>query len=188
VILPTLMGTFRNLLAVAALAGCNPEVPDAPKKEPHVEVVSAPAVEAVRSGTGEQVADQTEMASKSEAISVAPGDFAKLVAFIEKNGFVVEERGVKSDHQYTFFDKQGNRHALITIKRDESDQPSLTGTVDQISVWAYKDGIKDQEHFFGYYINNEEIAPFSLPYGETNWKEKNDVKAAYDELCKKVGI
>jgi len=108
-----------------------------------------------------------------------------MVDYIEKNGFVVTERGVASDHQYTFIDSNGNRHALMTIKRDADGNPSKKGKVTQISVWAYYKGIKDQDHYFGYRIGADKITPFGSNTGE-KWKERSDVKFGYDEFLKKV--
>ena len=88
-------------------------------------------------------------------------EFNELVNFIEKDGFVITQNWVASDHQYTFFDSKWNRHALMTIKRDINNQPSLQGDVDQISIWAYKDGIKDQEHYLWYVIQKDGVKMMS---------------------------
>jgi len=119
------------------------------------------------------------------SIEVGIGDFKALVDYIEKKGFVVTERGVACDHQYTFVDSRGNRHALMTIKRDVNGKPSMTGTVTQISVWAYYKGIKDQAHYFGYRIDSDKVTPFADQY-EGEWKQRADVKFGYEEFLKKV--
>ncbi|KKP38198.1 MAG: hypothetical protein UR28_C0020G0007 [Candidatus Peregrinibacteria bacterium GW2011_GWF2_33_10] len=116
------------------------------------------------------------------SIEVKSEDFDKLVAFIEREGFLIKEPGVSCDHQYTFFDKNGNRHAMMAIKRDANGKPSKQGSVKQISVWAYHQGIRDQEHYFGYIITAEEIAP--------SWRltpeEKSEVRKAYNEILEKI--
>lgn len=118
---------------------------------------------------------------KDVSIEVNPEDFKPLVDYIEKNGFVVPQDGVPCDRQYTFFDSHRNRHAMITIKRDSDGNPSMKGKIDQISVWAYKDGIKDQKHFFGYIIKKGKIVSILGDGGD----EKN-VRFGYDEFLKKV--
>ncbi len=114
-------------------------------------------------------------------IPVGSENFTKLVDFIEKNGFVTENKGIPSDHQYTFIDSQKNRHALITIKRDDNGQPSVNGKVKQISVWAYEKGIKSQEKFFGYGITQDSV--FSFLEGEEHFLE---IKLGYEEFTKKA--
>jgi len=84
-----------------------------------------------------------------QAPTVEKANFQKMVNFIEKNGFIVNESKDGTEYQYTFFDDNSNRHALITIKRD--------GETKKISVWAYYDGIKDQKHFFSYDIEKEKV-------------------------------
>jgi hypothetical protein len=114
-------------------------------------------------------------------IPVGNEDFTKLVDFIEKNGFATGNKGILSDHQYTFIDSQKNRHALITIKRDDSGQPSVNGKVTQISVWAYEKGIRTQEKFFGYGITQDSV--FSFLEGEEHFLK---IKLGYEEFIKKV--
>ncbi len=70
-------------------------------------------------------------------IPVGEKNFEKLVNFIQNKGFAVPQRGISCDYQYTFLDTDGNRHALITIKRDKDGNPSMQGVVNHISVWAY---------------------------------------------------
>ncbi len=129
--------------------------------------------------------EQNKAISKSKEIPVGEKNFKKLVAFIEKNGFVVPQQGVPCDYQYTFFDSHGNRHALITIKRDKDGHPSINGTVSHISIWAYYKGIKDQDHYFGYGITSEKVAPFILDLDGT-WKDADAVKFGYEEFLAKV--
>lgn len=80
--------------------------------------------------------------------AVGKENFALIAKFIRTHGFDAGE----NDRQYTYFDGAGNRHAMIALADD--------GNSGQISVWGYKDGIKDQEHFFGYYINEDQYGPF----------------------------
>ena len=121
--------------------------------------------------------------STSKEIPVGQKDFQKLVSFIEKHGFIVPQNGIPSDYQYTFFDSHGNRHAMITIKRDSADNPSVNGNVTQISVWAFYGGVRDQDHYFGYYISAEKVAPFDFDGG---WKEAEDVRFGYEQFLAKV--
>ena len=118
-------------------------------------------------------------------VPVGEENFKKLVTYIEKNGFVVVERGVPCDHQYTFFDKDGNRHAMITSRRDKNFYPSMTAPVKAIDVWAYYKGIKDQKHFFGYYINEKEVKTF-LFNEEYVKKHMPAVKKGYEEFLARV--
>jgi hypothetical protein len=131
-----------------------------------------------------EVEKNTKM-SKLQEIPVGSETFKKLVAFIEKNGFPVVEKGVWSDHQYTVHDKKGNLHGLITIKRDSAGNPSTKGRVHQISVWAYEKGIQDQKHFFGYQITEETVAPYFLELNGT-WKGYENVKVGYEEFLAEV--
>ena len=132
-----------------------------------------------------KIIEKNKAVSKSMEISVGEEHFKKIVSFIEKNGFVVPQRGVPCDYQYTFFDSHGNRHAFITIKRDKDGNPSTKGTVDQISTWAYYNGIKDQDHYFGYGITSEKVAPFNLEINGV-WKHADAVRFGYEEFLKKV--
>ncbi|PKM91480.1 hypothetical protein CVU82_02695 [Candidatus Falkowbacteria bacterium HGW-Falkowbacteria-1] len=116
-------------------------------------------------------------------IIVSEIDFKKSVDFIEKKGFVVPQGEECSDYQYTFFDKAGNRYALMTIRRDDDGKASLNGVVNQISVWAYRDGIKDQEHFFGFCINKNEINSFGERIPD---EDVEIIEEAWREFLKEV--
>lgn len=133
----------------------------------------------------EQLRKANEATSKAKEIPVGQENFQKLVSFIEKRGFVVAQNDIPCDYQYTFNDSKGNRHAMMTIKRDDTGNPSMKGAVNQISVWAYYNGIRDQKHFFGYKITADKVAPF-LPEIDGTWKEADDVKLGYEEFLKKV--
>ena len=119
--------------------------------------------------------------SDRRTVPVSDTDFVALVDFIEKKGVSTGD----GDMQYTFFDSKKNRHALMTIKRDENNKPSKQGKVVQISVWAYYKGIKDQEHFFGWYIRDGEAGLFS-PEQEQEDKHFANVKFGYEEFLAKV--
>lgn len=99
-------------------------------------------------------------------LPVSDEDFELLAKFIETKGFSVDRGRTKgADHQYTFFDSNKNRHALIAIRRDENSKPSSSSPVTQISVWAYKSGIRDQNHFYGYNIVKGKGVMSYLPKG-----------------------
>lgn len=120
--------------------------------------------------------ESKEEINNSEKIEISKENFLKIVDYIEKNGFLIHSgKGKEAEHQYTFFDSKGNRHAMIAVKRD--------GVVFQVSVWAYYKGINDLQHFFGYYINEKEVGPF---LNLDTRKEKDDVKFAFDEFLQKV--
>ena len=93
-------------------------------------------------------------------IPVGEANFKKLVSYIGGKGFAITERGVACDRQYNFTDNQGTLHMMVAIKRDKDGNPSIHGTVTQISVWAYYNGIIDQKHFFGYDITAKRALPF----------------------------
>lgn len=116
---------------------------------------------------------------------VGKENFDALVTYIEKNGFLLKEKGISSDHQVTFFDTDGNRHALICLRRDSAtDKPSKTGT-PHISVWGYYKGIKDLEHFFGWYISSDEVMTFIFDEEYVS-QHMPAVKKGYDEFLAKV--
>jgi hypothetical protein len=104
-----------------------------------------------------------------------------LATYIEKYGFEVSEKGVPCDHQYTFIDKNANRHALITIRRDSLSNPSLKAPITQISVWAYYKGVKDYEHFFGYTIHPDAIYQIG-----SKSEDKIAIENGYRELLKRI--
>jgi|GEM_PF-1163300 len=131
---------------------------------------------------------EKDLATASDKLLIPVGaeNFSKLAVFIERHGFSVPQNGVPCDRQYNFVDSQGNRHALMTIRRDDAGRPSAEGKVRQISVWAYIKNIKDQEHFFGYRINEANVAPFAFEL-DGSWKNADKVKLGYEELLAKAG-
>lgn len=173
---------LRPLIAagILSLTGCN-DAGETLKTTPTDETIASTKKEIATILDDKRESTDTP---KFQPIEVAEGDFEKLVDYIEKNGFISpngNEAG--ADHQYTFFDSEGNRHALITIKRDEKKRPSMEGEVKHIAVWAHYKGIKDDEHFFSYFINENEIGPME---NHKPWKERSDVELAYRELLNKV--
>jgi hypothetical protein len=138
-------------------------------------------VEYITVDKGAKISETITVKDTTYPIPVGEENFAKLVTFIEKKGFSVPQAGIASDYQYTFFDKKGTRHALITIRRDKDGNPSLQGTVDQISVWAYYGGKKDLNHYFGYSITKERAFPFIVD--DSNVKKHIDaVREGYGEF------
>lgn len=101
-------------------------------------------------------------------IKIPEEDVKEMMKYIKKNWFKVD----KNDYQFTFFDSKWNRHAMIVV----SD--------NQISVWAYYEWKKDQEHFFGYVILNNEVI-IEIPTLE-HIKEKKDIEIALNEFIKKI--
>ncbi len=148
-------------------------------------VVSLTDTASLRFQKEEEMRKENQAISKLKEIPVGEDNFSKLVTFIEKRGFVVPQGGVPSDYQFTFFDSKGNRHAMITTRRDTEGKPSTKGTVSQISVWAYKKGIKDQKHFFGYCISPNTMHPYYLELDGT-WKGVDEATFGYNEFLKKV--
>ena len=134
---------------------------------------------------GEKVNTTIEVTTPEPLIPVGEENFQKLVSFIQTNGRIVYERGVPCDHQYTFFDEEGNRHAMITIKRDKEGHPSFNGVVNHISVWAYYKGIRDDEHFFSYEINTERAFPF-ITSDDYVQKHIEGVRLGYQTVLKKA--
>lgn len=116
-------------------------------------------------------------------IPVGEESFKKLVAYVEKNGFAVPQNGVLCDRQYTFIDKVGNRHALITIKRDDKGQPSMSGNVRQISVWAYYKGKKTQDNFFAWAITRERVRSI---LDKPSPQDLEAITRGYEEFLTKV--
>lgn len=125
-----------------------------------------------------------EQISHSKEIPVGNENFNALVSFIEKRGFVIT--GLPSNtpmgHQYTFYDSKGNRHALIA---DRYGDPHSIGTVSKIVVYGYRDGIKDQDHFFPYTITPDKVYCDMLQIDGT-WPDADRVKLGYEEFLKKA--
>ncbi len=147
---------------------------------------SVKKVTAIKITTNNKTPKKTET-EKSLSVPVGEENFNKLVNFIEKNGFVVYQRGIPSDHQYTFFDKSGNRHAMIIGRRDKNFNPSLslTDPINVINVWAHYKGIRDFKHSFCYDISKKEAHTFTsdAEYARQNMPA---IKNGYEEFLAKV--
>ncbi len=130
-------------------------------------------------------ADEVVAQAKKEAstITVGEANFNQLVSYIEKNGKLLTEKGIPCDHQVTFFDSKGTRHAFVTIERDTKGNPSKNGQVNQISVWAYLEGKKDQKHSFGYRITKESCVNF---IAEQHLQYFVSMQTGYDEFLAKA--
>ena len=74
---------------------------------------------------------------------------------------------------------------MIVSRRDTNGNPSMSGMVLSISVWAYEKGIINSQHFFGYEISKEKVYPFIWDF-DGRWGRSNDVKLAYNEFLAKV--
>lgn len=148
------------------------------KDEKQTNAVAFPADKSSETGITET---QAPKMPQVQSIPVSQEDFQAMVKFIEKNGFSTGD----GDMQYTFFDSHGNRHALMTIKRDENNKPSKQGKVVQISVWSYYEGIKDQEHFFGWQITDGKVM-LAVPDIDKNIPDFTYVKFGYQEFLAEV--
>lgn len=122
---------------------------------------------------------------RMEGVPVGEENFNKLVAFIEKHGSVVVEKGVPCDHQYTFIDSRGNEHFMITVKEDKVGNHSAKGEIKRIRVLAFKnenkDGHKDGPQF-EYLITEKSVVSTFLSSGTST----DDVKFGYEEFLAKV--
>lgn len=125
--------------------------------------------------------------TKAKEIPVGKENFEKLIAFIEKHGFTTDggRERIPCGKQYTFYDKSGYRHAFLTFKTDSAGNPSMTGTVKEVIIYGYRNGIKNQEHFFPYRINSEKVFN-DIPEIDGSWPEAEIVKKGYEEFLAKV--
>ena len=142
--------------------------------------------------TDYQKAKQTEAknlaVSKSQEIPTGTETFEKIVAYIWKHGFTITggSKNIPCGKQYTFFDSRGNRHAYLAIKTDPvTNEASMTGKVQSIFTYGYKQGIRDQEHLFPYNITAVSV---SCPILELNgtWKCVEESTFWYKEFLTKV--
>ena len=151
--------TSIGAILAFALISCSDTSEQKPAKPITRKEVHTSDVRGVR-GTNNNHSLRSE---KPRSIEIGEENFKKIAGYIQKHGFVVAmgPKGVLCGRQYTFFDKVGNRHAMIACKTDAGGQPSVTGTVTFISVWGYYKGIKDQDHFFVYQITKEKAYLFT---------------------------
>lgn len=116
----------------------------------------------------------------NEKLTIPEEEFNLLTKHIEKHGFKIDQ----GDKQVTFIDSKGTRHAFVTIKKDTAGKRSNNAKVFQISVWAYENGIRDQEHFFGYYIRKDEVGLISPQKQLSQYKSK--IQLGISELLAKA--
>lgn len=135
----------------------------------------------------DSIKKENERISHSKEIPVGTENFNKIVSFIEKHGFAVDmgPNRVMSGHQFTFYDSKGNRHGLIAGRFDANGNATKLGFVGRIIVYGYRDGIKNQEHFFPYCITPEKVYCNILELDGT-WPDADRVKFGYEEFLKKV--
>lgn len=126
---------------------------------------------------GKPVSDWME---PSTIVAISKEDFQLMVDYIKAKGFTIPDpyqRG--DDRQYTFYDSKNNRHAMIPVHLPEKGKY-------QISVWAYRDSVKDQDHFFGYEIDSEHGARTYLPDEYRKPGEVENIKRGVEEFLAKV--
>jgi hypothetical protein len=184
--------TFASLFAVLStmFAACSGDNPTMLGSAAPVATVATP--DSLTSYQKEEkVRKENVVASKAKEIPVGEETFKMIVSFIESHGFMIsggpQNISIRSGHQYTFTDRIGNRHAFLAIRRDRAGNTSLNGTVGSIFVYSYYKGIRDQDHFFSWDIDAGTVHPYLLDYTGT-WKAADDVKIAYEDFLKKVGI
>lgn len=86
-------------------------------------------------------------------LPLAPGDFKFLANLIVAKGKKVTE----SDCQYVYKDKQGNRHAMISIRRT-NHRADPQAPVSQISVWVNGKNVPEDKIFFSYIIKPDGVS------------------------------
>ncbi len=173
---------FVLLVVVVAIASCSSETSTTDQ------VASAPVVgpQQITAVAPKQDTVVVAVSSDTTKIPLKEGEFEKLTKLFGKEGFTVTERGVACDKQITLYDSLGTRHAMIAVRRDTNELPSMEAPVTQIAVWAYHDGVKDQEHFFGYHITPKEVSAYGPETSEWYSKNLSSVKAGYTELLKRA--
>jgi hypothetical protein len=176
---------FSVLALMIALASCSNDqtqkTPPAPVAAEDGITMSPEGAEIIKSNIETSNAIESSFAPNGnlKQIIVGEDNFKALVAYVEKHGTVSIEKGIPSDRRLVFADSKGNRHVLITIKRDENGQPSLKGKVVQISVWCNT----TKGDFVGYVINSEEVYPLTSDKSEGL---PSPVAIGYSELLTKV--
>lgn len=130
-----------------------------------------------------EIREKNKAISKSQEIPTGEKTFRELLHFILTQGATIY--GGKGK-QYTFFDTKGNRHAYLAIKFDSSGSKYVdTGSNYKIIVYGYYKGIKDQEHFFPYAIDDSSVYCNILELDDT-WQDFEAVKFGYEEFLAKV--
>lgn len=156
--------------------------PDAVNLVPHTDTVLS------KWEKEKQVQRKNKAISKSQEIPTGNENFQKLVDYIWKHGFTITggPNEIPCGRQYTFFDSKGNRHAYLAIKIDTATkQGSMTGKVQNIYTYGYRNGIKDQEHFFPYDINTTSVYCPILELNGT-WEGVEEATFGYKEFLAKV--
>lgn len=139
--------------------------------------------------TGKVVLTLKETLKKDTVLGVPVGEknFQLIASYIEKHGSPVTcgSNDIMCGHQVTFFDKSGNRHAMIVCRVGDDGQPAMKGKFSSISVWGYYKGIKDGKHFFGYNISEKNVCTFRT---DSAYMAQNmpAVKKGYEEFLAKV--
>lgn len=118
--------------------------------------------------------------TKQKEITVGSETFKKIVDYIWKYGFSITggPHNELPGREYVFNDSAGNRHGLLAIKNE-------AGVVQSIFIYGFKDGIKDQAHFFPYVITPEKVYT-DIPDVDGSWRDADIVKAGYEQFLKKV--
>lgn len=100
--------------------------------------------------------DGKEEVSKNTAgfAYLSSQDFKTLADFIELKGSKV----TKSDCQFVYIDKNGNRHALISIRRNAEHRADPLSPITQISVWVNGKNASPDKIFYSYIITPDGIS------------------------------
>jgi|GEM_PF-2630187 len=88
-------------------------------------------------------------------LPLSPGEFDLLVKLVTTQG----KKVTASDCQYTYQDKSGNRHALISIRRTKH-RADPQAPVSQISVWVNGKNSPEDKIFFSYIIKPDGVSWF----------------------------
>lgn len=106
-------------------------------------------------------------------LPLAPGDFKLLADLITAKGIKVTE----SDCQYVYKDKQGNRHAMISIRRTNHRADSQA-PVSQISVWVNGKNVPEDKIFFSYIIKPDGVS----------WSDDADPQAIKETITSLLAV
>lgn len=81
-------------------------------------------------------------------------EFSLLADLIELRG----SRVSKSDCQFVYIDKEGNRHALISIRRNIDNRADPLAPITQISVWVNGKNAPPDKIFYSYIITPDGVS------------------------------
>lgn len=105
-------------------------------------------------------------------------EFSQMAKFIEGHGRPFVHK--ITDGRYDFKDSEGNLNIMAAIKRAVIGGPAIKDSVVQISVWAYYQGIKDDNHFYGYIIYPDKV---TLAYNDQDsTRHIQIIKKTYQEF------